>query len=155
MFNEITVIDNGSNPYTAVAQKDCITWNIRHESFCDLVRRYPDPEIGLGMLKILAARTRLLINRCEDLSYRPVVARTAKLIVELSQGGTTIIDRGQFPIKKLAAHVASVPEVVSRSLSTLQERELIRADRQEIEVLDLARLRDVAQVDHALEDTVA
>lgn len=155
MFNELTVIDNGSNPYTAIAQRDCVTWNISHQAFCDLVRRYPDPEIGLGLLRILAARTRLLINRCEDLSYRPVLARTAKLLIELSSGGTAIINRGEYPIKKLAAHVASVPEVVSRSLSSLQEKGLIRADRQEIEVLNVAQLRDVAQVDRALKETFA
>jgi CRP-like cAMP-binding protein len=154
MFNEITVIDDGPNPYTAIAEKDCITWNVRHGPFYALVQRYPDPEIGLGLLRIMAARTRLLINRCEDLSYRPVLARMAKLLVEISAGGTLIIDRSQYPIKKLAAHVASVPEVVSRSLSTLQERGLLRCDRQEIEVLNIARLNDVAQVERALENSL-
>ena len=152
MFNEIAVIDDGPNPYTAIAEQDCITWNISHEDFCDLVMRYPDPEIGLGLLRILAARTRLLINRCEDLSYRPVLARTAKLIMELSMSGMVIIDRSDYPIKKLAAHIASVPEVVSRALSTLQERELIRCDRRQIEVLNPALLQDVAQVERALEN---
>lgn len=151
MFNEITVIDDGPNPYTAIAEKACITWNINHQSFCDLVRRYPDPEIGLGMLRVLAARTRLLINRCEELSYRPILARTAKLLLDISGGGSQPIDRSQYPIKKLAAHIASVPEVVSRALGTLQERDLIIADRQTIEVIDAARLQDVAQIGRALE----
>jgi hypothetical protein len=78
----------------------------------------------------------------------------AKLLVEISAGGTLIIDRSQYPIKKLAAHVASVPEVVSRSLSTLHERGLLRCDRQEIEVLNIARLNDVAQVERALENSL-
>ncbi len=146
MFNELTGIDGGPNPYTALAAKDCLTWNISHEAFLDLVRSYPDPEIGLGLLRVLAARTRLLINRCEDLSYRPVLARTAKLLLELSDWGRADIDRADYPIKDLAAHIASVPEVVSRSLTTLDERGLIISERQRIRVLDPERLAEIAQI---------
>jgi len=144
MFNELSVIDGGPNPYTAVAARDCLTWNISHEAFVELVRHYPDPEIGLGLLRVMAARMRLLINRCEDLSHKPVVARIAKLLLELSGQGSRVIDRSEHPITELAAHVASVPEVVSRSLSTLTERGLIECDRQRIQVCDGQRLAEVA-----------
>lgn len=150
MFNELAVIDGGSNPYTAVATKDCLTWNISHEAFTDLVRRYPDPEIGLGLLRVLAARTRLLINRCEDLSYLPVLSRAAKLLLDVSEGGDKVIDRGEHPIKDLAAHIASVPEVVSRSLSSLDEKGIIACSRTEIRVLQADRLAEVAQLDASL-----
>ena len=138
MFNELTSIDGGPNPYTAVAQKDCLTWNISHEAFLDLVRAYPDPEIGLGLLRVLAART--------DLSYLPVLARTAKLLLDLSDCGKMDINRAEYPIKDLAAHIASVPEVVSRSLTNLDERGLIISERQVIRVLDPERLAEIAQV---------
>ena len=150
MFNELTVIDGGTNPYTAVATKDCLTWNISYEAFTDLVRRYPDPEIGLGLLRVLAARTRLLINRCEDLSYLPVLSRTAKLLLDLSEGGTKVISRPDHSIKELAAHIASVPEVVSRSLSTLAQKGLIASSRTEIRILEAARLAEVAQVETSI-----
>jgi CRP-like cAMP-binding protein len=147
MFNELSVIDGGPNPYTALATKNCITWNIQHEQFVQLVRAYPDPEIGLGLLRVLAARTRLLINRCEDLSYRPVLARTAKLLLDLSASGAKIIDRSEYPIKELAGFIASVPEVLSRSLTTLDERGIIRSDRLTIEVLEPQQLADIAQIE--------
>jgi CRP-like cAMP-binding protein len=50
MFNELTAIDGGLNPFTALAIKDCLVWNITYDAFHDLVKRYPDPEIGLGLL---------------------------------------------------------------------------------------------------------
>lgn len=150
MFNELTVIDDGPNPYTALATKDCLTWNISYDAFMDLVRRYPDPEIGLGLLRVLAARTRLLINRCEDLSYLPVLSRTAKLLLDLSEDGTRVISRRDHPIKELAAHVASVPEVVSRSLSTLDDKGFIYSSRTEIRILELDRLAEVAQVEPSI-----
>lgn len=33
MFNEVAVIDGGGNPFTAIAVKDCLTWNIKFDSF--------------------------------------------------------------------------------------------------------------------------
>jgi CRP-like cAMP-binding protein len=150
MFNELTAIDGGPNPYTAIAMEKCNTWNIQHEAFHDLVNRYPDPSIGLGLLRILAARTRLLINRCEDLSFRPVRARTAKLLLDLSDGGSSRIERDNYPIRDLAARIATVPEAFSRSLSTLRDDSLIEVTRSTIKILDPNGLAEVAQIEDPL-----
>ncbi len=146
MFNEVTVIDGGPNPFTAIAAKDCLTWNITHEAFEDLVRRYPDPEIGLGMLRVLAARTRMLITRCEDLSFRPVLARTAKLLMEISNNGNSVINRREYPIKDMAASIATVPEAISRSLTTLKDEEIIECTRSKITILDVSGLAKLALI---------
>lgn len=144
MFNELTAIDGGPNPFSALCVVDSLTWNIDHTSFHDLVRRYPDPEIGLGLLRVLCARTRMLIGRCDDLSFRPVVARTAKLILELSEGGAKVINRRQHPIKDMSARIATVPEAISRSLKTLKEENYIEYSRTEISVLNPHSLADLA-----------
>lgn len=152
MFNELSVIDGLENPFTAVADKDSLTWNIDHDAFHDLLRTYPDPEIGIALLKVLASRSRSLINRCEDLSSRPVHARLAKLLLELSAGGAQPIDRSEYPIKQLAAHIASVPEVVSRSLSMLDDDGCIHCSRQQIVVANAATLAERAQLASTLEN---
>ena len=144
MFNELSAIDGGPNPFTAICIEDCLTWNTDHQSFLDLVRRYPDPEIGLGLLRVLSARTRMLIGRCDDLSFRPVVARTAKLILDLSENGKKMIDRRHHPIKDLSARIATVPEAISRSLKSLKEDDFIEYNRTEITVLNPAALADLA-----------
>jgi CRP/FNR family transcriptional regulator len=144
MFNEVTAIDGGPNPFTAIAAKDSLTWNISHVAFEDLVRRYPDPDIGLGMLRVLAGRTRMLIDRCEDLSFRPVVARTAKLLLELSNHGDRVINRREHPIKDMAAGIATVPEAISRSLRSFREDQLIECTRTRITILNPASLAEIA-----------
>ena len=146
MFNELTAIDGGSNPFTALCGEDSLTWNIEHEAFLDLVRRYPDPEIGLGLLRVLSARTRMLIGRCDDLSFRPVVARTAKLILELSENGDKVIPRRQHPLKEMSARIATVPEAISRSLKSLKEDGFIEFSRTEITVTNTQALADLAQL---------
>jgi CRP-like cAMP-binding protein len=150
MFNELTAIDGGQNPYTAIAMEKCNTWNIQHEAFHNLVNQYPDPRVGLGLLRILSARTRLLINRCEDLSFRPVRSRTAKLLLDVSDGGSNTIERKNHPIRELAASIATVPEVFSRSLSVLKEEALIEVTRSHIKILDVKGLAEVAQIEDPL-----
>ncbi len=154
MFNEVTAIDGGPNPYAAVAVKDCLTWNISAESFEALVRRYPDPVIGLAMLRVLAGRTRGLIDLCEDLSFRSVVARIAKLLLDLSDGGEKSIDRHEYPIRILAASIATVPETISRTLRYLSDRGLIDCTRRRITVIKPEGLCQEAQVEPRLINNV-
>jgi CRP/FNR family transcriptional regulator len=154
MFNEVTAIDGGPNPYTAVAIKDCLTWNIGHEAFEELVKRYPDPVIGLAMLRVLAGRTRSLIDLCENLSFRSVVARIAKLILDLSDGGEKPIDRHDHPIRDLSSSIATVPETISRTLRYLSDRGLIECNRRRITVIKLEELCQEAQVEPSLINNV-
>jgi len=143
MFNELTVIDGGPNPATAIAVKDCLTWNISYEAFTLLVKQYPDPAIGLAMMRVLADRTRNLITLCGDLSFRSVLSRSAKLILDLSEQGTKTIDRSEFPLADLAARVATAPESISRSLSWLDNRGLIICERNQITVQNVVALIDM------------
>ena len=147
MFNELTAIDGGLNPFTAIAEQKCLTWKISYDAFQSLVLRYPDPRIGIAMMKVLAKRTRLLIDRCEDLSFRSVLARTAKVLLEISDNGTKIIDRGEYPIKDVAASIATVPETLSRSFSVLSESGLINCTRKEISILQPNELSVTAQLE--------
>lgn len=147
MFNEVAVLDGGPNPTTAFAVRPCVTWQIGYQEFQRLMQQYPDPAVALGLLRVLAARNRALIARCEDLSYRSVQARLAKLLLGLSHNGSRPIERQDYPIRELSAHVGTVPELVSRSLKTLQEAGVIAVSRAEIVITDARGLAGLAQVE--------
>jgi CRP/FNR family transcriptional regulator len=150
MFNEITAIDNQPNPYSALAAEASLTWNINPSTFETLVKRYPDPDIGLAMLRVMASRTRELIGRCEDLSFRPVLSRTSKLLLRLSADGGHVLDRSEHSIKDMSAQISTVPEAISRSLGILRDKGLIETTRQEITLLDPEALAEIAQLDSSL-----
>ena len=83
MFNEVAVLDGGVNPATAIAARESVVWRADREEFLGLIDQYP--AVGIGMLPILARRNRELVTKFEDLSFRTVRARTAKLLLELSR----------------------------------------------------------------------
>ena len=145
MFNEVTAIDGGPNPATAIAVKNCLTWNIGFQAFEELVMKYPDPVIGMAMMRVLAGRTRELITLCRDLSFSPVLSRCAKTLLDLSEGGKKDIDRHEFPLTDLSSLIATAPESVSRSLSWLVKQGLIETDRNIISVQDREALMEIAQ----------
>jgi CRP-like cAMP-binding protein len=105
------------------------------------------PQVGLSLLKVLAVRNRQMISRYEDLSFRGVVARTAKLILDLSQDGRQLVDRRTCSIEEMARRIATVPEAISRSLNVIKARGFIQVSRLEITVLDVQKLAALAQLD--------
>ncbi|MBL8058049.1 MAG: Crp/Fnr family transcriptional regulator [Anaerolineales bacterium] len=144
MFNEVAVLDGGPNVVTAVAIQPSLAWQISYERFQELLHTYP--VIGLGLLRVLAARNRLLVSRHEDVAFRSVLARTARLLLDLSQHGQAPIDRRAHPNRELAARAATVPEALSRCLQTLQRDGHLRCTRLLIEITNPAGLAALADL---------
>ena len=144
-FNEVTVIDAKPNPVTAIADQDCTTWQISPERYQMLMQHYP--ELGIGLLRILADRNRVLLAHYEDLMSRPVLARTVKLLITLSQGGKQSINRYEHPNLKMAAMAATVPEAISRSIKILKKNQVIECTRARINVLSADELMRFAMVE--------
>ncbi len=149
MFNEVATLDGGPNPATAIAADEVTVWVAGAGVVRDLILRYP--VLGLSLLRVLARRNRLLTLSFEDLSFRSVGARSARLLLRLSEDGAHAIDRRQHPNYQLAALVSTVPEAFSRSLRLLRERELVACTPGEIAVLNVAALRDAAQMESGTE----
>ncbi len=145
MFNEVAVLDGDVNLMTAIAIQKCITWQISHEQFQPLMEKYPI--LGISLLKVLAKRNRKLISKYEDSIARPVKARTAKLLLDLSSYGDQPIDRVSHSNQFLAARISTVPEAISRSIKILRDTGIIETTRKEIIVNSPDKLADIAQVD--------
>lgn len=148
MFNEVSVLDGGPNLMTAQAIETCVTWHVTHDDFQTLVRSYP--QVGSGLLYILAARTRLLLGKYEDLSFRSVLARTAKLLLDLSNYGQRPVNRRANSNREMAAAIATVPEALSRSLQVFRNNGDIVCTRTQIVVRNPAPLARLAEIDPTL-----
>lgn len=130
MFNEVAVLDCGKNPVTAIATQNCRLWHIDCEPFQTLLKRFP--EVGLGLLRIMAVRNRRLIEHFEDLSYRNVESRVAKLLLDLSLNGTKPIIRKEHSIEEMASLIATVSPVISRTINNFRKSGYITTSRNTI-----------------------
>jgi CRP/FNR family transcriptional regulator, cyclic AMP receptor protein len=142
MFNEVAVIDGGPNPVTARAAADCLTWQVGYERFQVLLTRYP--QVGSGLLRVLATRNRLLISQHEAIASRTVHARLAHQLLELSQAGDIRIDRQLHTNLELAARTSTVPEAISRALRWMSTNDLISLNRKAILILQPMKLVELA-----------
>ncbi|MDH5605897.1 MAG: Crp/Fnr family transcriptional regulator [Anaerolineae bacterium] len=144
MFNEVAAIDGGPNPISAVSQKNSIIWHTDFESFQYGLETYP--ELGIGLLPILARRNRQLIEKYANLSFRPVRERVALLLLELSDHGHLIIIRKDNTIQQMAAQIATAPVVISRTLGIFKEEGIIESSRSMIVILQPEKLANLALI---------
>lgn len=144
MFNEVAALDEGPNPITAVAVEVSVFWWTDGNNFRRLLLEYPT--MALGMLRVLATRNRLLVDHYEDLSFRTVPGRAAKLLLDLSENGRKAVDRIQYPNRDLAARISTVPEAFSRALGEFRREGCIRTNRRQLIILEPEKLEWYAQL---------
>ena len=95
-------------------------------------------------VKVLAERVRQLVSLVEDLSFRPVLGRVAKILLEYAGDGTGPGQR--LTQQDMAAVAGTAREVVSRSLKALESDGVIRMDRHRIVISDEDALKEIAGV---------
>ena len=95
--------------------------------------------VGLKVIKVLAERARQLLSLIEDLSFRHVSGRVARILLEHAGGGA---DPGpRLTQQEMAAMAGTAREVVARSLKALEEDGIIRLDRHRIVITDKGALQ--------------
>ncbi|MBM3122461.1 MAG: Crp/Fnr family transcriptional regulator [Chloroflexi bacterium] len=139
MFNEVAGLDRGTNPVTAVAADPSRVWQVDGDNLQAILLAYP--RLGLGLLQVLARRNRSLLSHVEDLSFRSVAGRAARLLLDLSRDGEQPIDRRRHPNSEMAARIVTAPEALSRSLQAFRREGAISTTRATIHVREASRLR--------------
>ena len=139
-LNDISIFDNGLNPMSAQALSNVTLIGIKKDELTGIRKQYP--EISSRIIEALAARTRQLISLVEDLSFKHVIGRVAKILLEHAGNGTAQNQR--LTQQEMAAMAGTAREVVARSLKAMEERGLIRMERQRIIISDKNALQEMA-----------
>ncbi len=139
-FNDVPVFDGGPNPASASAVEESTIYLIPKEAVLSLLQDCPSAR---AILKLFAARLRHLTMMVEDLSFRSVVGRLARLLLELA-----VVEDGASPLKRLtqdemATMVGSVRDVIGRALRHIEKTGAIKIERQSILVVSPEKLREM------------
>ena len=121
----------GVNHATAQAIGTTTLYAIPGEDLVRLVTGCPD--LALALLEDFADRLDHLTDLVEDLSLRTVRGRLARFLVNQAESDTVT---RQWTQAEMAARLGTVREMIGRTLRSFADAELIRFDRQRIELLD-------------------
>jgi len=141
-FNDVPVFEFGSNLAAAEAMSDAVLYGIKKSDFKVILRDYP--QIAVNIIQILSHRVQHLVSLIEDLSFRHVTSRVAKILLEHAGDGTGHSPR--LTQQEMAAMAGTVREMVGRSLKVLEDEGIIRLAQHRIIVTNKSALREMAGV---------
>lgn len=138
-FNEVPVFDGGSNPANAEAMERTTVYILPKHDLVDMVRHRPD--MALRLVKVFATRLRHLTLLVEDLSFRHVTSRLARILLDVAETQ----DKGGLPRRltqqQMASMIGTAREMVGRSLKTLEQAGVIKIEGRRITVLKAELLK--------------
>jgi CRP/FNR family transcriptional regulator len=153
-FNEVAAVDGGPNPYNAVAVTSAEVLVVSHDCLLGLMSS--ERALLENYVQALAHVNREYIERLEDMTFRSIPSRLAKLFLH-----ETTYQIAEAPSKLTQEEIASIlgttREVVGRALRGLLNAGLLRkkgrkiyiADRQGLEILAETNMMPEYAKDHA------
>ena len=139
-FNDVPVFDGGPNPASSSALELSTVYLIPKETLLSLLA---DSPAALAILKLFAVRLRHLTSLVEDLSFRSVVSRLAKTLLDLAvaAGGPSPVLR--ITQEEMAAMVGTVRDVISRALRVLEKEGAIKIEGRSIVIVAPKKLQSL------------
>ena len=141
-FNDVPVLSGGVNLASAAAMSVAVLNAIRKKDLEDVSREYP--QIALNVIKVLSQRVQEMIELVEDLSFRNVSGRVAKILLENIGNGDG--ERPRLTQQEMAAMIGTAREMVGRSFRNLEEEGAIRIERNRIIIADKEILKKIAGI---------
>ncbi|HEX5480450.1 MAG TPA: Crp/Fnr family transcriptional regulator [Dehalococcoidia bacterium] len=145
-FNEVPVFDGSPNPVSAAAVEPSNLIVLSRETMLAALREYP--AVAEAVVQVFASRLRHLVALVEDLSFRQVTARVARIVLQSvspHEGvGAGVGGRVRVTQREIAEMAGTSREVVARALKALEDAGAIDARRGEIQIVDDALLNTLS-----------
>lgn len=139
VLNDIPIFDGQPNPVSAQALSPVTLYEIKKDKLENILTQFPG--VASNVRKTLAERMRQLVTLVEDLSFRRVLGRVAKILLTHSADGGNPTHR--LTQQEMAAMAGTAREVVARSLKSMEEQGLIRLERQRIVITNKKSLQEL------------
>ena len=140
-FNDVPVFE-GVNLASAEAMMPVTLYGLRKTDFHSVLKEYP--QLAMNAIQVFAKRVELLVALVEDLSFRQVTGRVARILYEYARNEDETHPR--LTQQEMAAMAGTAREMVGRSLRVLEEEGTIRLDRNRIVIANEAALKKAAGV---------
>lgn len=143
-FNEVAAVDGRANPFNAVAVTQVETLVISHERLLGLMAT--QPTLLSSYVQALAHLNREYIERLEDMTFRSIPSRLAKLFLHETTYADQIAETPtNLTQEEIAAILGTTREVVGRALRGLLNAGLLEKRGRYVYVIDRGGLERLAE----------
>lgn len=137
-FNEVPVFDDGDNPASVEALEPTSLYVLPAADMQYLMVSYPI--VSRTVIRILASRLRHLVALVEDLSFRHVTGRVAKILLQYARDAEEGNGGERLTQQQMATMAGTAREMVGRALKALEQAGAIKLERGRIAIVDRSAL---------------
>jgi CRP-like cAMP-binding protein len=141
-FNDVPVLNGGVSLVSAWAMGPVVLYTIKKSDLDSIMREHP--QVAFNVIRVLSRRVAELIELVEDLSFRHVTGRVAKMLLEYASDKSG--ERPRLTQQEMAAIIGTAREMVGRSLKSLEGDSVIRMERNRIIITDRKALKEIAGI---------
>ena len=141
-FNDVPLLGGGVNLASAEALGKASLYTINKSDLEKIIQGYP--QVALNAVNILSRQVQQLMSLVEDLSFKHVTGRVAKILLENLANPSGPVPR--LTQQEMAAMAGTAREMVGRALKSLEEEGVIRLDRYRIIITDKEALKALAGI---------
>ena len=142
-FNEVAAVDGGKNPCNAMAVTQSVILTLSHDRLMNLLASEPD--LLNNYVQSLAHVNREYIERLEDMTFRTIPSRLAKLFLHETTYAVHIADAPtRLTQQEIASILGTTREVVGRALRGLLNAGLLRKEGRKVYIADRMGLEILA-----------
>ena len=143
-FNEVAAVDGRSNPFNAMAVTNARVLVISHRHMLELMAH--EPRLLANYVQKLAHLNREYIERLEDMTFRTIPSRLAKLFLHETTYAEQISETPtQLTQEEIANILGTTREVVGRALRGLLNAGLLRKQGRNVYIADRVGLEHLAE----------
>ena len=139
--NDVSAFAGGPHPASAQAMVPTILYGLRKDALEGIIQA--NPQVSLNINRVLAGRIQHLLDLVEDLSFRHVNGRVAKILLEHAGDGAN--PRPRLTQQEMAAMAGTAREMIGRCLKELEENRAIRMDGHRVVITDVEALQRLAE----------
>jgi CRP/FNR family transcriptional regulator, cyclic AMP receptor protein len=143
VFGEMPLLAQSMRGAFAETLEESLLWSM---SRSDLERMFANiPKVALRVIELLAQRMMEADARLGDIAYRRIPARLASLLLRLNQKVGLESEIVGYTHQNLADMIGTYRETTTQTLGTFEEQNLVKIGRKRIKLLDIERLRQIAE----------
>ena len=147
IFGELGIFDDSPRETTAIALEDSLICTMRRRDFEELLQR--KPELSLHLNKLMGFRLRHIEHRIEELIFRDVPTRLARLILRMLENHKQETKHGvrigiKLTQQELANLIGATREMTSTVLNQFKKEGLINFESKYIYIANRKKLEEIA-----------